>query len=136
MSKRVWFLAGLLLFAGLTAVTTHVLSAPPPAISGVTVAANYQEYSGPCPAKLKFTATVNVTQLPMSFNYQWERSDGAKSKLKVMHVPSGHTGPVTIVEEWQLGTKGKQVQVSEKLHVKSGNLDITSAPAVVVVNCR
>jgi hypothetical protein len=116
--------------------TTHALSDWPPDIAAVSVVANYQEYSGPCPAKLVFTATVNVTKVPMSFNFQWERSDGVKSKMKIMHVPSGHTGVVTIVEEWQLGTKGKHVSIYEKLHVKSGNLVVTSAPAVVVVNCR
>jgi len=136
MSKRSWFIAALLLIAGVALLlSVRSFSAPPPAISGVTVVASCQEYNGPCPAKLTFTATVTVTP-PMSFNFQWERSDGAKSKLKVMHVPAGHPPTVNIVEEWQLGSKGKQETVSEKIRVRSGNVDLTSAPATVVVNCK
>ena len=137
MLRRIRLSAPALLLVGLVVgFATQISSSPLPAITSVNVVANYQDYTGPCPAKLVFTATVNVGQLPISFNFQWERSDGAKSKLKVMHVPQGHPGTVTIVEEWQLGASGKQATVSEKLRVRCGNLDITSAPAVVVVNCR
>ena len=106
------------------------------AVSGVNVMASVQTYSGKCPAKIKFTGTIEVTKYPMTFNYQWERSDGAKGPKKVVRVPSAKTKTVTVVDYWQVGAKGEAITVSAKLRVRTGNLDLTSAPAEVTVNCK
>jgi hypothetical protein len=72
----------------------------------------------------------------MTLNYQWQRSDGAKGPLRVMRVPNASTRVLTIIEHWQLGAPGKQMQVWEQLRVRSGKTDITSAPATATINCR
>jgi hypothetical protein len=53
-------------------------------ISRVTVGVNYSRYNGSCPANLRFTANIYVDRVPMSYNYEWERSDGAKSGERVV----------------------------------------------------
>jgi len=105
-------------------------------ITAVTVAAYPQSYTGPCPAKITFTGKIYVDRYPMTFNYQWQRSDGAKGPLRMMRVPNASTRVLTVIEHWQLGAPGQQKQVWEQLRVRSGNTDITSAPATATINCR
>lgn len=102
-------------------------------IGGVTVKASPESYNGPCPARIRFTGVIEVQRYPMSLNYHWERSDGAKGPVKVFHVNKG-TRTITTVEMWQLSTPGRQ-QVSATLHVNSGNEHLSSS-ARVHVNCR
>jgi len=106
------------------------------AVSGVSVTANVQTYSGKCPAKIKFTGVIEVNKYPLTLNYQWERSDGAKGPKKVERVPSAKTKTVTVVDYWQLGAKGDSMTVSAKLRVRTGNLDLASAPAEVTIHCK
>ncbi len=105
-------------------------------ITAVTAAAYPQSYTGPCPAKITFTGKIYVDRYPMTFNYQWQRSDGAKGPLRMMRVPNASTRVLTVIEHWQLGAPGQQKQVWEQLRVRSGNTDITSAPATATINCR
>lgn len=105
-------------------------------ITAVTAAAHPQSYTGPCPAKITFTGKIYVDRYPMTLNYQWQRSDGAKGPLRGMRVPNPSTRVLTVIEHWQLGAPGQQMQVWEQLRVRSGNTDITSAPATATINCR
>lgn len=104
-------------------------------IGEVTATASPENYSGHCPRKIKFTGRVEITSSPMSFNYHWERSDGAKSPVKVVRVPKGNTRTVTVVDYWMLGRKG-HTEIWEKLVVNSGNTHIMSNPASAQLNCR
>ena len=105
-------------------------------IGQVSVTATPQSFTGRCPAHLKFTARIAVDRYPMTLNYQWERSDGAKGPVKVVKVPNANTHSVTTVDSWQIGAKGDHLDVWEKIRVRSGNTDITSDAATVTVTCR
>lgn len=115
------------------ALSFLVSTAAAQGIGGVTVKASPETYNGPCPARIRFTGLIEVQRHPMTLNYHWERSDGAKGPVKVFHVNPG-TRTITTVEPWQLSTPGRQ-QVSATLHVNSGNEHLSSS-ATVHVNCR
>lgn len=109
----------------------HVLGQGP--IVSVKVGANYSHYRGPCPAQLRFTANIYVDRYPMTYNYQWERSDGAKTRVQVVHVRNAAERHLIIHEDWTLGAQG---EVWESLRVRTGNTDVSSEPARVIVECR
>ena len=62
-------------------------------IGGVHVAVNRHEYRGKgCPVDILFTASINVSAdhgPGATYNYHWERSDGAKSAVQVVKVEIG-----------------------------------------------
>ena len=105
------------------------------AIGSVTVTANKTSYTGKCPTTIKFTGKIEVNKFPMSLNYHWERSDGAKTAVKVVHVKKG-TKTLTVVDTWKLGAAGKHVDGWVKLIVNSGNTHITSDPANFTLDCK
>ena len=116
----------------LVAATARAPQAP---FGDVTLTATPSQYTGKCPARIHFIGRVGVTVHPMVFNYHFERSDGAKSQLKVVRVaPNAQT--VTVNEWWQLGGPGQHVQVWEKLLVASGNTRITTNQADVDITCK
>jgi hypothetical protein len=123
---------GLVVFAGVL----QGRAADEPTIGEVTVVANPQSYSGPCPARVRFTGTIAVLRPPMTFNYHWERSDGAKGPIRVVHVRNASARTVTVVDSWQLGTPGQRLRVWEKLVVNCGNTHITTSPAEATISCR
>jgi multidrug efflux pump subunit AcrA (membrane-fusion protein) len=104
-------------------------------VTEVTVTASPQSYNGPCPGRVKFTGTIHIDRYPMTLNYQWERSDGAKGPVKVVHVPSAKTRSITAVDYWQVSARGR-LQIRERLHVRTGKTDIASSAATATVNCR
>jgi hypothetical protein len=116
---------------------TESLSArPAQGIGSIGVTATPHAFRGPCPAHLRFSARIEVDHFPMTLNYQWERSDGAKGPVRVVRVPSARTKTVTVVDTWQMGRKGDRLDVWEKVRVRSGNADTTSREATVTVDCR
>jgi hypothetical protein len=133
------FLASSMFIALSLAILTGfvmTLSADDQTIGDVTVTANPESFAGRCPVTIKFTGTIQVLNYPMTFNYQWERSDGAKGQVHVVRVPSAKTKTVTVVDSWKVGSKGQNLQVWEKLRVNCGNTHIVSAPAAASINCR
>jgi len=105
-------------------------------VGDVTVTAKPESFAGQCPVTIKFTGTIQVLSYPMSFNYQWERSDGAKGQVRVVHVPNAKTKTVTVVDYWKVGSKGQHLEVWEKLRVNCGNTHIVAGPASSSINCR
>ena len=105
-------------------------------ISEVTASAHPQHYKGPCPAKITFTGRIHVNRYPMTLNCQWERSDGATGPVKVLRVPSAQTRVMTVTDTWQLGAPGQSKEIWEKLRVRTGNTDMSSAPAAATIDCR
>jgi hypothetical protein len=105
-------------------------------IGSVKVGVNYSHYRGPCPAHLRFTGNIYVDRYPMTYNYQWERSDGARTEKHVVRVTSPAQRHLTIFEEWALGQTGHSSVVWERLRVRTGNTDVTSEPANVTVQCQ
>jgi hypothetical protein len=110
--------------------------APPPPITGVEASAIPATYTGPCPHQIRFVAKIGVGVYPMSFNYQWIRSDGAKGPIQEGKVPKATTKTMEFVDYWRLGAAGQQMTISESLRVRSGNTDITSNAAQAQITCR
>ncbi len=105
-------------------------------IRSVKVGVNYSHYRGTCPAHLRFAGNIYVDRVPMTYNYQWERSDGAKGEKHVVHVTNPAEQHRVVFEEWNLGAPGRASEVWQSLRVRSGNTDVTSEPAKVVVECK
>ena len=129
------FLYCLLVVTAVWLVAPRELQAQDP-IRSVKVGVNYSHYRGPCPAHLRFTGNIYVDRVPMTYNYQWERSDGARGEKHVVHVSNPAERRLTIFEEWSLGAPGRSNQVWQSLRVRSGNTDVTSEPAKVAVECK
>jgi hypothetical protein len=130
-----------LLLPAVAAVAGAAQPPTPPAptqspFGDVSVSATPQRYQGRCPARIRFTARIAVNTHPMAFNYQFERSDGAKSQLRVVRVPKNGPSVYTVNEQWQLGAAGQHVQVWEKVKVGSGVTRLESNQASVDITCR
>lgn len=124
---------------GLAALMLPALAATPAPQSpfgDVTLTATPSTYSGACPVRVRFTAKVGITAHPMAFNYVFERSDGAKSQLKVVRINNPNARTWEATEIWQLGASGQHLHVWEKLRVASGNTKIESNQADVDITCR
>jgi len=102
----------------------------------VTLTATPSKYEGSCPVRVRFAGKVGVTAHPMVFNYTFERSDGAKSPLKVVRVTNPNANTIGVSEVWQLGTAGQHLHVWMKLRVASGNTRIESNQADAEISCR
>jgi len=105
-------------------------------IGAVTVSAIGHTYRGPCPAHLQFRGRIVIEKYPLTLNYVWERSDGAKSTTKVLKVPNASTRTMTVVDAWSFGKSGQIADVWVSLRVRSGNADVTSDHATIHVECR
>ena len=103
-------------------------------IGNVSVEAHPGTYTGRAPAHLRFVAHIELAGAA-TFKYQWERSDGAKGEVKVVHVKPNQRA-LTVFGNWQLGAPGQKMEVWEKLLVNCGNQHLTSGPASVSVVCR
>jgi hypothetical protein len=104
---------------------------PPGTVTGFNISADPRAYSGSCPAKIGWKATIHVNNPPVQVEYRWERSDGAKSPTRKITI-SEKTAEVT--ETWQLGGSGAHLNVWEKVHVLSP-VDKTSGFAPVRITC-
>ena len=125
----------LLVLPALAAVPSPA-TAPQSPFGDVTLSATPSKYHGTCPVRIRFVGKVGVTAHPMVFNYTFERSDGAKSELKVFRVANPNARTATVQEVWELGTSGQHLQVWMKLRVASGNTRIESNQADVDIACR
>ena len=105
----------------------------------IHVAANRSMYKGRgCPIEVTYTATINfVMPHPKGFvfNYHWERSDGAKGPTRVVR-PSEHERTLVVHDKWKLGAPGKTFDVSETIHVNSGNDHIQEGSPSVHIECH
>lgn len=124
------------LLAGAAVVAGSVLllaarSLPPGTVTGFNIAADPRAYSGACPAKIGWKATIHVSNPPVQVEYRWERSDGAKSSTRKLTITE-KTADVT--ETWQLGGSGAHLNVWEKVHVLSP-VDKSSGSAPVKITC-
>jgi hypothetical protein len=109
------------------------------AFGPIRVGVNRHEYRGRfCPVEIVYTGTINFV-LPhppgFVFNYYWERSDGARSPMRVVR-PSPGERTLVLREPWRIGAPGREFDVSEVLHVNSGNTHITEAGPTVHIDCR
>ena len=131
------FIRNAALAAAAASVITTTASAEP--FGPIHMAANRHQYVGKaCPIEIVFTATINFN-MPhpkgFVFNYHWERSDGAKSAQQVVRPPEGQRSMV-IHERWKLGKPGMTADVSETIHVNSGNTHLQETTPTVHVECH
>ena|SRR5579859_5332499 len=124
MSKRLLFLVVVLALASMPLVAQTV--------TDVRIVARPRVYNGPCPATIQFTATIFVSRHPVAVEYQWERSDGAKSPRRRVVIRAAGQG---FRESWTLGRGRQRLQIWERLRVLAPT-GITSPEQVVRVNCR
>jgi hypothetical protein len=91
-----------------------------------------------CPIEVIYTASINFI-LPhpkgFVFNYHWERSDGAKGPTHVVRPGPGER-TLVVHEKWRLGGPGQTYDVSETIHLNSGNEHITEGSPTVHIECR
>ena len=105
-------------------------------ITGVSVTASPQAYTGSCPVHIRFTGLVYVDRYPMVFNYHWERSDHASTPVRMYRVSNPNQRVVRLVEDWQLGAYGQSQTVWMRLAVNSGNTHLVSQAATASFTCR
>lgn len=104
-------------------------SGPPKVTSVVAVG---HPYTGPCPTKLNWAATITVDG-PCTVTYQWERNDGAIGQVNT--VVFGAAGSMTVVDDWmvwvgQNATYWERVRILTPLPMLSNqaNLNFTCTP--------
>jgi hypothetical protein len=76
--------------------------------------------------QITFVAVVSLNVVPIAFNYHWERSDGAKTALKVVKVSNAGEQTYRLVERWTVGPNVQVADLWEKVFVNSGNTHIAS----------
>ena len=81
---------------------------------------------------LKFSVRIDVLTSPLTYNYHWERSDGAKSAEKVASAKKGVTS-LLISDAWQLGPNSGLKEVWEQLFINTGNTHFSSVQIKIAV---
>jgi hypothetical protein len=66
--------------------------------------------------RIKFTVRVEFSGAPLTYDYHWERSDGAKSRVTTASVKEGTTSEV-ISTAWDQGPKTQLKEVWEQLSI-------------------
>lgn len=135
-SKRFLASSAFLLAAAATALCPSVL-ANEGIFGPIHVAVNRHQYTGKgCPIQVIFTGSINFAMPhgPLAFQYHWERSDGARGPVQVMHV-SPNQRSMVVRETWRLGGPGNSYNVSSTLHVGSGNTRLSEQSPSVSIRC-
>ncbi len=130
--RCLWFLTAV---AALT-ISQVALAADP--FGQIRIGANRSKYVGACPVEIVFTGNINLNSphpKGFTFNYHWERSDGAKGPVDVVRPgPSQHM--VIVKEPWTLGRPGLHEDISVRLFVNSGNTHLEETSRVVSLTCK
>ena len=78
--------------------------------------------------EITFVAVLSLNVIPMAFNFHWERSDGAKTALRVISINNTGQQTYSLVEKWTVGPSIAVDQLWEKVFVNSGNTHLASNP--------
>jgi membrane protein len=103
----------------------------------IHMAANRHEYRGRgCPIEVLYTGTINFVphHHGFSMNYSFDRSDGARGPVHVVHVKPGERSLV-VRERWRLGGRGERLDAAVTLHVNSGNTHLRESSPTVHIDC-
>ncbi|HUI31924.1 MAG TPA: hypothetical protein VLX91_17070 [Candidatus Acidoferrales bacterium] len=101
-------------------------------ITKVEVGVKPASYTGHCPKTFDFHCTITVNHSPVTVEYEWVRSDGAKgprAQVEIRH------GSVTVSDRWELGEGKEHLREWEMVHIFSPK-DMNSHKAVITLNCR
>jgi hypothetical protein len=77
---------------------------------------------------ITFIAELNLNVVPVTFNFHWERSDGAKSVQKVVKINNTGANTYTLEEKWSVGSSVQIADLWEKVYVNTGNTHLISEP--------
>ena len=77
---------------------------------------------------ISFIAALDLNDIPIVFNYHWERSDGAKSAQKTIKVNNKSESPYKLVENWAVGPGVDVAGLWARVYVNSGNAHLVSDP--------
>ena len=78
--------------------------------------------------EITFVAVVSLNVIPIAFNFHWERSDRARTAVRVISVRNAGEQTYTLVEKWTVGPNVAADQLWEKVFVNSGNTHLASDP--------
>ena len=81
---------------------------------------------------MKFTVRVDILASPMTHNYHWERSDRAKTAVKVASVKKG-VSSIAISDTWEIGPKSGLSEVWVQLFINRGNTHLSSEQIKIAV---
>ena len=105
--------------------------AVPEKVTGFKPAAAPKTYTGKCPVTVHFSSIINTNHRPVTIEYEWVRSDGAKGPKQTATI----TNQMEVVRDtWELGGAGEHKTIWEKVHVLSPN-NISSGEATARLNC-
>ena len=134
---RLGVLVSAVLAAGSVFGVSQAIQADGP-FGPIRVGVNRRQYTGDCPAEIIYTATINLT-MPhpqgFVFNYHWERSDGAKTAVRIVRPPQNQKA-IVVRDTWQLGSPRLKEDASETIFVNSGDSHFQQASPAVRVVCR
>jgi hypothetical protein len=105
------------------------LFADPIAIHGVGVSSQKLANGN---TVVHFTVRVDVLAAPLVFNYHWERSDGAKSGLRMWSVKPG-VSSIPVSTTWEMGPN-HPAEVWERLVLNTGNTHLESQPIRIALH--
>ena len=120
-----------LFMAALLAALPASAAAPAP-VTRIDVIAKPAAYIGKCPANLSFIATIRVARWPLVVEYQWERSDGSRTRREHVQIRGASQG---VTDLRRIGRRGQRLRVWQRLHVLAPN-PLTSRQARAIVTCR
>jgi tetratricopeptide (TPR) repeat protein len=78
--------------------------------------------------EITFIAVLNLNVVPISFNFHWERSDGARTAQKVVKINNTGESAYTLEERWSVGPSVQLNSLWEKLYVNTGVTHLVSEP--------
>ena len=101
-------------------------------VTRVNAVAKPKSHVGRCPATIDFIGTIHVSHYPVRVEYEWERSDGARSERRTVDIRSAARG---VSDRWTLGQRGERINIWERLHVLAPT-GISSPEAHAHLDCR
>jgi hypothetical protein len=106
-----------------------------PEFALIQISPNIEEYTGKCPVSITYTADITFKMpLPEKFSYRWERSDGKKSRDRVVKPP--RNGHLSIREVWRGGKTGEKHDISMRFVAESGGAQMVLDPPGAKVMCK
>jgi hypothetical protein len=89
----------------------------------------------PCPTEVRFKALIRLSHAPLTLTYWWERSNGKTQEVTV-DVPVESKLVLDLVDAWTTGIRRESSwMLSDRLHVRSGDVDHVSETARISLNC-
>jgi hypothetical protein len=109
---------------GLVLFTAARAAAQEPISIGATSSSSLRLANGS--TEITFVAELSLNVIPITFNFHWERSDGARTAVKVVPVKNSNEATYRLMEKWIVGKNVPTDQLWERVFVNSGNTHLVS----------